>query len=137
MAFKDRTMPYVYRGVHNYGTHFATSRAKWIVIDELAKYYPRPVLQEQTFQMLLDLCQLECEIRAERKESTPRQQEVQRLWQQRGLLERTKANLRSVAEITMKAYGHRGAIASALVTISLLIDINKQQAATIKERIPS
>lgn len=72
-----------------------------------------------------------------RRPSTPRQQEVQKLWQQRGMLERTLANLRSVREITPFGYDKINTITAAMNTVSWLIDANKIAIKTTKSRIPN
>lgn len=77
--------------------------------------------------------------------SSPRQQEIQRLWQQRGLLERTKANLRSVEreyfstlkDQVVELPFHNGLIFDTIRYIDKCIEKNKQMNSTVKERIPS
>lgn len=73
------------------------------------------------------------------KEPTARQKEVQRLWQQRGLLERTKANLQICQDLILKeGFPEEAKIlykAQRIILARIAININ--QAASVKERIPS
>ena len=71
------------------------------------------------------------------RKTTPRQQEVQRLWQQRGLLERAKANLCSVREIKDYSNVFRRPFNVAAHAIEQMIAANKKAVSTVKERIPS
>lgn len=58
--------------------------------------------------------------------STEKQQRQQTLWQQRGLLERTKANLRSVRDIYKDNAKIAASLTGTIAGISALIEFNKQ-----------
>lgn len=67
-----------------------------------------------------------------------RQKEIQRLWQQRGLLERAKANLNScIPLVPDNCLNSRLHLVSSARLIMDLIEINKMNMANIKERIPA
>lgn len=70
-----------------------------------------------------------------KKPASHRQKEIQRLWQQRGLLERTKANIRSVMEIKEYHNIHKRLLNEAWHEIVELIGANKRLVGTVKERI--
>lgn len=75
-----------------------------------------------------------------RWDRSARQKEVQRLWQQRGLLERTKANLRSIlrdGSIKAESNYEARALTTAVDHISELIRRNIYAMHTVKERIPA
>lgn len=63
-------------------------------------------------------------------EPTEKQKQQQKLWKQRGLLELTKANLRSVIPLA-KGYWKDNLVA-AESTVDGLIGLNKQQMGNIK-----
>lgn len=71
------------------------------------------------------------------KKQTNRQKEAQKLWQERGLLERTNANLRTVYKLACSSglYNTATQIEEAGRTIRALIKLNIVSMATIKERI--
>lgn len=126
--------PLIHKGVHSY-THFYTCVAKKKTIDLLAHIYPRTLLEEYSFQTLLDLAQLHC-LETYAKGQSPRQKEVQRLWQQRGLLERTKANLRSIIIDGSIKSKNPTRILFGLSEVEELIRTNVEQMKTISQRIP-
>lgn len=119
MTRAEQLRQYFYRDVHSYGSHNAVMEAKYGIIDTLASTYPRPLLQTLMVQELLNLAQLEFLI-VEYRTSTQRQQRQQKLWQQRGLLERTKMNLRALITICpwedeCKDLSHAGLAVDALI----------------------
>lgn len=76
----------------------------------------------------------------QRKESTSRQKEIQRLWQQRGLLERTNANLRScydIARTIPNGEAEAVKLEAAGKIVRAMIGLNMDAIATVKERIPA
>jgi len=71
------------------------------------------------------------------RESSPRQKEAQRLWQQRGLLERAKANLHLVLrDPTLAVVAEYPSISQTLSLLSRLILENSLAMDTIRSRIP-
>jgi len=70
------------------------------------------------------------------RKNSKRQQEVQRLWQQRGLLERTKANLHSCL-LEEGNSPDKQVLQDAIDYLIFRIGDNQSLVATVKERIPS
>jgi hypothetical protein len=71
-------------------------------------------------------------------ETTARQKEVQRLWQQRGLLERARANLRLVWDILDNdlKFNQGNNFGLTQNTLRIAAARNVQQMRTVSERIP-
>lgn len=73
-------------------------------------------------------------------ERSPRQKEIQRLWQQRGLLERTKANIIiCIGDTSLQWTGpsDKGFLSSARAIIQEQIECNIEAMGTVKKRIPA
>lgn len=95
--------------------------------------------QQLMWEQLLVWAEAEWELqhykRRDRKKTTLRQKEVQRLWQQRGLLERTKANLRIFQEQFGTELDHAD-VNKVIALVEFNIEGNQRYMNTIKERIP-
>lgn len=132
MNISHKLRPLVLQDVHQL-SHFAIGVSKNDLLKLLRPHYMDDYLENESFQTLQILAQLHiCSLVYE---PSNRQKEVQRLWQERGLLERTRANLASCRYMP-KNFDNKLALEQAITVVMNLLWQNRYAMETIKQRIP-